>query len=207
MSTTTTLELRGRGRSRSAHPRADERHLKVVPPLEEEAVAPAPRGPALLRPSLSRPSLPRPALLLPGRVRPGQVRPGAEERPGAGPAVLPRRAPRAGMSPGRGGRTLAARLGLEGLRLTARGRVAVTLVALVLAAPLVWGATAVATSPADPVEVRPHAVEPGDTLWGVAASVAEPGQDVRDVVRELRDLNRLPSGGLMVGQTLYVPVG
>lgn len=81
------------------------------------------------------------------------------------------------------------------------------MVALVLAAPVVWGATAVASSPAEPVEVRAHAVEPGETLWGLAASVAEPGQDVRDVVRQLQDLNDLTSGGLTVGQTLYVPAG
>lgn len=109
--------------------------------------------------------------------------------------------------PGRAGRVLAARLGLDGLRLTARGRLAVACAALVLTAPLVWGATAVASSPAEPVEVRAHAVEPGQTLWGLAVSVAKPGQDVREVVRDLRDLNGLSSGGLMVGQTVYLPAG
>ena len=49
-------------------------------------------------------------------------------------------------------------------------------------------------------------VAPGDTLWGIAAGVAAPGEDVRDVVLELISLNRLPSGGLQAGQTIVVPV-
>ncbi|RPF22073.1 LysM peptidoglycan-binding domain-containing protein [Myceligenerans xiligouense] len=167
MSTSTTLEHHGLGRSRGAASRAGRRHLRVVPPLEDAAAVPA--------------------------ARPASARP--DDRAPAASAPSP------------GGRSLAARLGLEGLRLTARGRFAVAVVALVVAAPVVWGATAVASSPVDPVEVRAHAVEPGETLWGLAASVAEPGQDVRDVVRELQELNGLPTGGLTVGQTLYVPAG
>lgn len=109
--------------------------------------------------------------------------------------------------PPRPERSLAARLDLEGLRLTARGRVVVAVVSLLLAAPLVWGATAAASSPVPPVPVRAHAVEPGESLWGLAATVAEPGQDVRDVVRELQELNGLPSASLQVGQTLHLPAG
>ncbi|GAB3157684.1 hypothetical protein GCM10027059_01210 [Myceligenerans halotolerans] len=164
----------------------------MVPPLDE-AVA--------VRADAPGPARPR-------GVAPVGAGPGGPGAGAAGPAAAPRRdADPAGEPPGSGRRTLAARLGLEGLRLTARGRFAVAVVTLVLAAPVVWGATAVASSPEAPVEVRSHAVEPGETLWGLAASIAEPGQDVRDVVRRLQDLNDLPTGGLTVGQTLYVPAG
>ncbi|MBE1876421.1 LysM peptidoglycan-binding domain-containing protein [Myceligenerans pegani] len=197
MSTTTTVELRGLRRSRGARPRAGERHLRVVPPLDETAVARA------VVPRRGGPD---------GRGGPGgepraDVRPDAPPRDPAGVGSPVRPVAEGGAARQHGARTLAARLDLDGLRLTARGRFAVAVVALVLAAPVVWGATAVASSPAEPVEVRAHAVEPGETLWGLAASVAEPGQDVRDVVRQLQDLNDLTSGGLTVGQTLYVPAG
>lgn len=105
-------------------------------------------------------------------------------------------------------RSLVERLDLDGLRLTARGRVVAVLAGMALAAPLLWGATAaVADVPASAVEVRAHAVAPGETLWGLAAALAEPGQDVREVVRDVQDLNGLTTGTLRVGQTVYLPVG
>ncbi len=47
-----------------------------------------------------------------------------------------------------------------------------------------------------------HVVQPGDTLWSVAADLA-PGRDVRITVDQLRELN----GGapLVVGQRLLLP--
>ncbi|WP_344105538.1 LysM peptidoglycan-binding domain-containing protein [Myceligenerans crystallogenes] len=125
--------------------------------------------------------------------RPG--RPATARRP-----VAPRR-PAAARS------SVAARFDLDGLRLTTRGRVVVALAAFALAAPLVWGATAAANPPLPPQELRAHAVAPGESLWALAASVAEPGQDVRDVVRELQDLNGLATASLQVGQTVYLPEG
>ena len=50
-------------------------------------------------------------------------------------------------------------------------------------------------------------VQPGDTLWAIAAEVAAPGEDVRDVVLMLMRMNELPSGGLAAGQTIVVPAG
>jgi hypothetical protein len=55
------------------------------------------------------------------------------------------------------------------------------------------------------VEVVRHVVEPGETLWGIARDVAAPGEDVRDVVLQLVELNDLPSAGLMAGQSIVVP--
>ncbi|MBO0607456.1 LysM peptidoglycan-binding domain-containing protein [Myceligenerans salitolerans] len=204
MSTTTTVELRGLRRRAGARRPSGERHLRVVPPLGregvEEAVAPAGHDPldgtgtAGVGPGGPRPeACPARTRVPRGEDVPDAVADGG--RRGAGSAA-------------RVTRTLAARLDLDGLRLTARGRFVVAVAALALVAPVAWGATtAVAGAPAEPVEVRAHAVEPGETLWELAASVARPGQDVRDVVRRLQELNDLPTGGLTVGQTLYVPAG
>lgn len=45
----------------------------------------------------------------------------------------------------------------------------------------------------------------GDTLWDIAASIAEPEEDVRVVVAELKRLNGLPASSLSVGQELLIP--
>lgn len=93
------------------------------------------------------------------------------------------------------------------LRLTARGRVVIALlVGAVLALGLVWGGRAVASGPGEPIEVRVHVVEAGETLWQHAAALAEGGRDVRDVVDELVELNNLPSTALQAGQQLLLPV-
>ncbi|WP_129783387.1 LysM peptidoglycan-binding domain-containing protein [Promicromonospora panici] len=103
-------------------------------------------------------------------------------------------------------RTIADRLGLAGLRLTRRGRVVLVLLAMILVAPMAtWGATAVASSPGEPTEVRVHAVQPGETLWGFAREVAEPGEDVRHAVARLQDLNNMSSGAVRVGELLLLP--
>jgi hypothetical protein len=120
-------------------------------------------------------------------------------------AVVPQADPgRAGSSGG--GETGV--LGLGGLRLTARGRrVLMALVALVLAVPaLAWGAVAVADAPERAQEVRLETVAPGETLWEYARTVAGPGEDLRDVVAALRELNGLGSAELRVGQVLVLPL-
>lgn len=61
-----------------------------------------------------------------------------------------------------------------------------------------------ASEPTD--RVRTVQVEPGDTLWGYAEDIAEPGQDVRDVVVRLKQLNGLDSSALRVGQRIVLPV-
>ncbi len=47
-------------------------------------------------------------------------------------------------------------------------------------------------------------VEPGDTLWSIAESVAG-GADVRDVVDRIQELNRLEGSSLVPGQVLLLP--
>jgi hypothetical protein len=93
------------------------------------------------------------------------------------------------------------------LRLTTRGRVVlVLLVATVVALGALWGARAVASGPGEPVEVRVHVVEAGETLWQHASALASGGRDVRDVMADLAELNNLSSTGLQVGQQLLLPV-
>lgn len=99
--------------------------------------------------------------------------------------------------------------GLGDLRLTARGRRVLVGLAVVLVSALMtaWGASAVADAPARALEVQLRTVAPGETLWQYAESVAEPGDDLRDVVAELKELNGLRTTVLQVGQVVVLPEG
>ena len=93
------------------------------------------------------------------------------------------------------------------LRLTVRGRRVVALLALVLALGTILLGSQGATAGGSPraTEVVAYTVAPGETLWSIAASVAAPTEDVRDVIAELEDLNGLTGAGLQAGQQLLVP--
>ena len=94
------------------------------------------------------------------------------------------------------------------VRLTRRGRLVVFLVSLllVLGAAFFLGATSVATSekgtdqPTEKVMVGE-----GDTLWDIAAGLADDGE-VRAMMTTIRELNALDSSMLVAGQELFVPV-
>jgi LysM repeat protein len=95
------------------------------------------------------------------------------------------------------------------VRLTRRGRLVVvaTMVLLVLGGLTAFGQHSAATGEAGtPVPTRSVEVGAGDTLWGIAADVAAPGE-VREMVHQIEELNALSGPGLTVGQTLAVPVG
>lgn len=97
---------------------------------------------------------------------------------------------------------------LGSVRLTRRGRVVVVLLALaaVLLAGLVVASGSVATGEAGmPEPTRVVQVGPGDTLWGIAAEVAEDG-DVRAMIQRIEDLNALDSAMVVSGQRLVVPL-
>lgn len=96
----------------------------------------------------------------------------------------------------------------SGVRLTRRGRVVVLVAALllVMVAGIFLGGGSVATQEAGtPAPTEIVMVEEGDTLWGIAAGIAEDG-DVRSVMSEIERLNALDSSMVTLGQKLRVPL-
>ena len=55
-----------------------------------------------------------------------------------------------------------------------------------------------------PAVARTYVVQPGDTLWRIAARVA-PGADPRPVVDDLAQANGLQAGSLVPGQVIRLP--
>lgn len=49
-----------------------------------------------------------------------------------------------------------------------------------------------------------YSVHTGDTLWKIAADIA-PGQDPRDFIAELVELNKLTTASVTPGQQLLLP--
>lgn len=97
--------------------------------------------------------------------------------------------------------------GLNSLRLTRRGRVVLfALAALLICGSVFFTSTAVASDPDPGIEVTAATVSEGETLWHIAKQVAQPGEDLRDVVALIQDLNELPSAQLQVGQQLLLPI-
>lgn len=95
------------------------------------------------------------------------------------------------------------------IRLTRRGRAAVFLGSSMLLASVVVATGQLAnadggatrpTGPATAVVV----VQPGETLWSIAQSVA-PQADPRETVQRLRDLNGLVDAVVIPGQSIIVP--
>lgn len=91
------------------------------------------------------------------------------------------------------------------LHLTRRGRVVLLLLAAAIVVGGVMGGQAVADGPPRATEVTTHSVQAGETLWQIAAGVAAPGEDVRDVVLRLQELNGLADGSLVAGQVVLLP--
>ena len=92
-----------------------------------------------------------------------------------------------------------------GLRMTRRGRLVVLAVALmVVLLPGAW--RAMATAQVEGPMTVAVTVQPGDTLWGIAAAI-DPGADPRALIAEIRELNAMTQSGLVPGQVLVVPAG
>lgn len=94
------------------------------------------------------------------------------------------------------------------IRLTRRGRLVVLLGALlvVLVLSIFWGGGSVASErPGTPEPTLVVTVQPGDTLYGLAATVTTDG-DVAAMVERIQSINALDSGMLAAGQRIKVPV-
>ncbi|HEX6221736.1 MAG TPA: LysM peptidoglycan-binding domain-containing protein [Acidimicrobiia bacterium] len=50
-----------------------------------------------------------------------------------------------------------------------------------------------------------YVVVQGDTLWEIAAEHVTPDQDVRPLIRQIRDLSGIQSSTLQPGQILQIP--
>lgn len=99
------------------------------------------------------------------------------------------------------------------LRLTRRGRLVFFGIPLFLLAALLlsfsgfFNAPAKAADSASALSLTPTVsvtVQPGDSLWAIAATVA-PGRDARDVVADIVQLNNLAVARVVPGQQLFVP--
>lgn len=93
------------------------------------------------------------------------------------------------------------------LRLTPRGRAIAVLVLLVgiFCLGMAFGSAANgADSVPAPVEHSNVVVQPGQTLWGIARSLA-PATDPRVTIEAIRDLNALPTAEIQAGQALLLP--
>ena len=95
------------------------------------------------------------------------------------------------------------------LRLTRRGRLAMFLSTVLTLGVLavILGSTTVATDePGSPVPATMVVVEPGQTLWDLAAE-ANPNGNGQQTVADIMRLNSIESaGGLQAGDTIAVPL-
>jgi len=94
------------------------------------------------------------------------------------------------------------------VRLTRRGRLVVLTLALLVVAALgcLGAAGSVASEePGTPEPTRVVMVGQGETLWGIAAGIADDG-NIRDMVDRIERLNALDTAMVEAGQRLRVPL-
>jgi nucleoid-associated protein YgaU len=197
---------------------------QAVLEFDEEVQAPwRPRlvsGPDLDGGMSARPPISQPSRRSPSRVgvcRPSapQARPATGERDGraarssGAPVVrtVPRRPSPAGRRPVSARRPPSHPAARAGLRLTRRARRLA--VVLALAAGVAVGSWLDPLLGAGGGELRlagesSVVVQPGDTLWSIAASL-DGGGDVRALIDEIQELNGLRDAGIRPGQTLLLP--
>jgi hypothetical protein len=193
---------------------------QAVLEFDEEVQAPwRPRlvaGTAVDGPSPALTAPRHPSRRSPSRV--GVCRPPVpgRDRPGVGTPIRGERPPAAGRTPARGAAPAAALRANQRmvgrprarLRLTRRARRLAVILALCGAvvlgswlAPLLSGGAERGLHLAGASSV---VVEPGDTLWSIAVSVAD-GEDVRAVIDRIQELNGLEGSDLVPGQVVQLP--
>jgi nucleoid-associated protein YgaU len=177
--------------------------LVAAPELAEQGVLPGP----------ARASSPRPARSTPSRV--GTCRPAASLS-SPEPARRPSAAARRPSAPARDRVSLARPLGDARVRPQQRGRLRLTArarrlaVVLALAAGVAlgsWLAPLLSGGVGGDLRLTGQSsvsVEPGDTLWSIASSVAG-SSDVRVVIDRIRQMNGLRTADLVPGQVLRLP--
>ncbi|WP_349358961.1 LysM peptidoglycan-binding domain-containing protein [Pseudarthrobacter sp. PH31-O2] len=99
------------------------------------------------------------------------------------------------------------------LKLTRRGRLVFIGVPLMLLAALILTLSGFLNAPAkaaestgelSPTPTVTVTVQPGESLWAIAAAVV-PGRDPRDVVADIIELNNLGAARVVPGQALFIP--
>lgn len=96
---------------------------------------------------------------------------------------------------------------LADLELTRRGRWVLWSMAVAVATGVaVMGGGALASTPDVPQEVVPYTVSEGDNLWGIAEELALPGEDLRDVVDLIVEVNGRSTAALWAGEQIVLPV-
>jgi LysM domain len=107
----------------------------------------------------------------------------------------------------------AARTRQPRLRLTRRGRIVLIGFPLILLSALLISLAGFLNAPAKAADsvselaLTPTVsvtVQPGESLWEIAGTVA-PERDRRDVVADIVQLNNLDAGRVMPGQQLFIP--
>lgn len=95
------------------------------------------------------------------------------------------------------------------LRLTRRGRLTIfagTVLALIVLAVALGSTTAATGEHGAPVAATTVMVQPGQTLWDIAAKANPHGHDVRTTVDDIMRLNSMESAGeLQAGAEISVP--
>lgn len=67
---------------------------------------------------------------------------------------------------------------------------------------LLIGGAAEADAPLPAVE---YVVDAGDSLWSIAASHSDAGDDLRDFIADVKDLSQLSGSTIYPGQVLLLP--
>ena len=87
-------------------------------------------------------------------------------------------------------------------RFTLMPAIALTALALMVALPTLSSVRLYAATTQHYASVT---VQPGDTLWSIAAAHARPTADLQELVDRISDANRLQTGTLQPGQHLRIP--
>lgn len=88
-------------------------------------------------------------------------------------------------------------------KMTARvGLVGLVLVALAVIAPGAFAGDEQGTA----VEFDTYTVAQGETLWSIASALTGPGEQVRETMNQLQDLNAMSGSSLQAGEQIAIPM-